>query len=168
MRRRCSGSRMRCPRPGKLRNLRARAATGLRPPAIRPAARSLLMVSATHRRMDQPPEARPVAVMTPRWSAAGRRPSPIARRGRHRKVHRLGASRRSIPSAFPRDGIGRQAAPGLREQGRRRASFQRLSAIRCLATPDSCLYKPRTSLTRRVGLSPRQWATKPSGGPISL
>ena len=40
------------------------------------------MVRATHRKMDQPPEARPGVVTTPRWSAAGRRPSPIARRGR--------------------------------------------------------------------------------------
>ena len=40
----------------------ARAAPGLRPPALRPAARSSLMVSATHRKMDQPPKARPGAV----------------------------------------------------------------------------------------------------------
>ena len=44
------------------RTLSARAAPGLRPPALRPAARSLLMVRATRRKTDQPPEARPGVV----------------------------------------------------------------------------------------------------------
>ena len=43
----------------------ARAAPGFRPGALRPPARSSLMVSATRRKADQPPEARPGAAKTP-------------------------------------------------------------------------------------------------------
>ena len=80
------------------------------------------MVSATHRKMDQPPKARPVAVKTPRWSAAGRMCPPIEGTA-HRKVrNQKGASRRSIPSAYAEGGRGRQATPGLQEQGRSRTA----------------------------------------------
>ena len=75
------------------RTLGARAAPGLRPPALRPAARSSLMVSATHRKMDQPPKARPGTVMTPRWSAAGRWPLRSQGETAHRKVRPIRAPR---------------------------------------------------------------------------
>jgi len=69
------------------------------------------MVSATCRKADQPPEARPVAVTTPRWSAAGRSVLAI-KDATHRKVrNHKGASRRSIPSAFARGAEGKGRPP---------------------------------------------------------
>jgi hypothetical protein len=62
----------------------ARAAPGPRPQALGPAARSSLMVRATCRKADQPPEARPGRRKTPPVERRGaQRPSP---RTRHRKV----------------------------------------------------------------------------------
>ena len=74
-------------------------------------------------RLDQPPEARPGTVKTPRWSAAGRRFLRSQGETAHRKVrNRKSASRRSIPSALAR---GRKACPrGGGEEGRPPRAFE--------------------------------------------
>src|SRR5512139_3586344 len=95
----------------------ARAAPGLRPPAIRPAARSSLMVRATHRKTDQPPEARPGVVTTPRWSAAGRRRLSLGTPRTARCDPRWAPRGAPSPRLWAGGGKGRQAAPGLQTTG---------------------------------------------------
>ena len=92
------------------------------------------MVSATHRKMDQPPKARPGAVMTPRWSAAGRMCPPIEGTA-HRKVRSIRAPR---------------GAPSLRrvrrkegEDGVTRAAKNRAGAALAASLP-GCLKKLNT------------------------
>ena len=68
---------------------------------------------------DRPPEVRPRGQKSPPWSAAGRRPSPIARRGR--AARRIVWALRGAP--FPRhvrgeEGKGRRD-PRRKEQGQR-------------------------------------------------
>ena len=121
----------------------ARAAPGLRPPALRPAARSSLMVSATHRKMDQPPKARPGTVMTPRWSAAGRMCPPIEGTA-HRKVRSIRA---------PRGAPSLRRAPGAEGEGRPSRAFKNRGDGACLPTPGNQKSGPGGHFAGPVALS---------------
>ena len=63
---------MRCPRAGRQRTPCSRAATGLRPQALGPAARSSLMVRSNPAEGVSRQKRGPDAGKTPRWSAVGR------------------------------------------------------------------------------------------------
>ena len=104
----------------------ARAATGLRPPAIRPAARSLLMVSATRRQGGSAARSAARRRNDTAMERRGAQVSPIARRSRAPQGAKTDAAPRGAPSPRPMPRVkslsprkrGRKAAhPGAQRTG---------------------------------------------------
>jgi len=100
----------------------ARATTGLRPEALGPPARSLLTVRASR---ESGPAAESAARAPKRHRDGAPRGAGVPSQGMPRTPQGANIKRapRGAPSPrrLPREGRGRQAAPGLKEQGRYRA-----------------------------------------------